>query len=515
MNILTLYQDLTHRQPVRAAATNGGEYHGPCPGCGGDDRFHLWPEQRDGGTYWCRGCGKAGDLIQFRMDFLGEDFKTAAAACGKELDGRRQKPPVRPWTPPAARATATPWSPERHRAPDETWMAHAAKLVDWAHEQLLSDAGAPRRRWLAARGITMDGIERFRLGWNPGRGGKDLYRERKGWGLPEERKPDGRAKKLWIPRGLVIPLVVDGDVWRVRIRRDEDRGPRYYVLPGSGMRQMVIPGDRRAAVVVESELDAVMIACQAGDLVTAVGLGSANIKPDAAAHEALADAARILVAMDRDKAGRDAVRWWRAHYPAARRWPTTAGKDPGEAYQAGVDIRAWVLGGLPEAWTVGPAVSDWSVERSGATPTESGKGVENDDGDTRDGRAAVAAAGQPAGCDGAGMDEAVPVGAAAGLGAGVEEASVAALGGCGAAPEPAPERRDGVAELIDILRRYPVRIINTDRRVAVEPLRDGWHNPAVMGRLSRLVFFDDDVAAWLDGMAAEEITGGNVACKQR
>jgi hypothetical protein len=51
------------------------------------------------------------------------------------------------------------------------------------------------------------------------------------------------------------------------------------------------------------------------------------------------------------------------------------------------------------------------------------------------------------------------------------------------------------AELIDILRRYPVRIVNTDRRLAVEPLRDGWSNPPIMARLSHLVFFDDDVAA--------------------
>ena len=70
LNILTLYQDLTHQAPEKASTTNGGEYHGPCPACGGRDRFHVWPEQRYGGTYWCRGCGKAGKQELFTYKTL-------------------------------------------------------------------------------------------------------------------------------------------------------------------------------------------------------------------------------------------------------------------------------------------------------------------------------------------------------------------------------------------------------------------------------------------------------------
>ena len=28
--------------PKKVASTNGGEYHSPCPGCGGKDRFIIW-----------------------------------------------------------------------------------------------------------------------------------------------------------------------------------------------------------------------------------------------------------------------------------------------------------------------------------------------------------------------------------------------------------------------------------------------------------------------------------------
>jgi len=52
----------------KVASTRGGEWHGPCPACGGTDRFHVWPMENDGrGSYWCRGCNRAGDNIKFFM----------------------------------------------------------------------------------------------------------------------------------------------------------------------------------------------------------------------------------------------------------------------------------------------------------------------------------------------------------------------------------------------------------------------------------------------------------------
>src|SRR2546430_13712324 len=37
----------------KVASTGGGEYAGPCPFCGGRDRFRVQPEK---GRWWCRGC---------------------------------------------------------------------------------------------------------------------------------------------------------------------------------------------------------------------------------------------------------------------------------------------------------------------------------------------------------------------------------------------------------------------------------------------------------------------------
>ena len=37
----------------KVASTGGGEYAGPCPFCGGRDRFRVQPLR---GRWWCRGC---------------------------------------------------------------------------------------------------------------------------------------------------------------------------------------------------------------------------------------------------------------------------------------------------------------------------------------------------------------------------------------------------------------------------------------------------------------------------
>lgn len=50
--------------------------HGPCPCCGGNDRFRY--DDKDGnGTYYCNHCG-AGDGIKLAQAFTGQDFQVVA-----------------------------------------------------------------------------------------------------------------------------------------------------------------------------------------------------------------------------------------------------------------------------------------------------------------------------------------------------------------------------------------------------------------------------------------------------
>jgi hypothetical protein len=160
---------------------------------------------------------------------------------------------------------------------------------------------------------------------------------------------------LWLPIGWVIPYIQGDQVVRVRIRQLDgaEFGPRYYMVPGSSSATMVIeprhPGYRDVYVIVEAELDAILIAQEASDLVGVMALGSSSTRPDKIATEKLNRAAHILNALDADGAGeKESGKWWRENYPDAERWPVPEGKDPGEAWQKGVDIREWVMEGLPE-----------------------------------------------------------------------------------------------------------------------------------------------------------------------
>lgn len=352
-----------HVQPRKKASTKGGEYHSACPGCGDggkgrdSDRFHVWPQENQGeGSYWCRQCGKAGDGIQFLRDFEGVTFREACDRLGKKID--RPMPYRAPEVPPTRTPGQAPWiPPDPTPPPSRPWRDKAAALVDWAYNNLMQTDKNPVpgalecKKWLQARGINEFGIKHFRLGWNPGREGKDLFRHRNTWGLPPVLKDNGREKRLWIPRGLVIPLRFQDQIHRIRIRRQKD-DPRYYVIPGSDMRCLIThpPKPERAFIIVESELDAILIDNEASDMVGAVALGNSSRKPDLTTWRTLQAAVVVLVCLDYDQAGEKARGWWSQNLRQAKPWPVPKGKDPGEAYQAGVDIREWVKAGLPEGW---------------------------------------------------------------------------------------------------------------------------------------------------------------------
>lgn len=328
--------------PRKVASTKGGEYACACPGCGGVDRFRVWPEQNQGqGSYWCRQCNRGGDAIQFLRDFEGLSFRQACERLGRPLPASTGLRMPR-------QAEQKAFEPAPAESPDELWASKAGKFAIWAYKRLFEHQDVID--WLAGRGIREESFSRFGLGWNPGEKGKDVYRAREAWGLSRVENEKGRARPLWLPKGLVIPCLHGGNVERLRIRRPAPEfGPRYYVVPGSSMRTMMIEPARICLVVVESELDAILIAQEAWDLVGAVGLGSSGARPDLATTEMLRAAACVLVALDFDQAGASASTWWRKNFPDSVRWPVPAGKDPAEAFKAGVDIRSWIQAGLPAA----------------------------------------------------------------------------------------------------------------------------------------------------------------------
>jgi len=68
--------EVANRLPIIGLKRNGLEHTGPCPVCGGDDRFSINPQKN---IFLCRTCDVAGDQIKLVEHTHGVDFKTALA----------------------------------------------------------------------------------------------------------------------------------------------------------------------------------------------------------------------------------------------------------------------------------------------------------------------------------------------------------------------------------------------------------------------------------------------------
>lgn len=344
-DITALYR--AHGLTLRTKTHN--EQCGPCPWCGGRDRFTVFAEQgKDGlGRFWCRQCGKSGDAIQFLRDMEGLSFKDARLALGLAEAPLRRCP-----APPATKPSPPEFIPPEIAIPGPVWQERSLKIVTWACDQLRQAPEA--QAWLGwERGIFTETARAARLGWIP----QDVYRPRETFGLPPECGKNGKPKRVWIPKGLCIPVFhQDGRLLRVKFRVAEpgDSRPKYIPLPQAEKCTAPLVLESRAQAlpwqVVESELDALLLAQEAGHMVNVVGLGSASIRPDADTWAKLQAAPHVLLSLDFDEAGnKTACQWWATHLPGrSKLWPVPEGKDPCDAWRAGWSLADWTREGLKD-----------------------------------------------------------------------------------------------------------------------------------------------------------------------
>lgn len=379
-----------YREDVGDKITNvsrGREYRGPCPSCGGDDRFGVYPEQNGGeGSFYCgrgkgvgNGCGKGGDIIQYLRDFRNMSYPEACRFLGKEPKGggagyMKYSAPRIPRT-----EKSSEFIPEKKQHPDTVvdpakWREHAEKFVNACHEALLSRPTSIA--YLMTRGIPLESIKKFRLGFHAGETRKDLayqpsFRPWPSWGLANEKNTKGRTRMLMLPAGIVSPYFVDGKLHRIAIRliKPDPRQPRkkYHYVVGSIRDLWLTNPTAKAFVVQEAEFDCMAVAAAAGDLVGTIGIGSTGVRPDKRCAAALKSSICILGSLDFDsprynqqtgkneRPGAKGSEWWAKTYPHYTRWPVPSGKDAGEAFENGVDLRTWVLAGLPASMRTGVA----------------------------------------------------------------------------------------------------------------------------------------------------------------
>ena len=306
---------------------SGAEYAGPCPKCGGDDRFHVHAEA---GWWFCRQCHeKRGDAIAYVRWLEGLGFKEACERLGavviefsqpKAQVSRLQRQPALA----AADAPSAAW-----RETAERFMAYAEGQL-WQHPHALD--------YLRGRGLSDASIKAARLGYNPRTAfDRDLTR----WGCRE-----GRA--VWLPKGWTIPNVRDGALWAVRVRRpneDVERGDAKYVsLKGTRARLYNLGSCQGVGdgILTEGEFDALLLGQELGGVAGVVATCGASKHANAQDAPLLANLRRLWVATDTDRAGQAGASWWLENTSKARRLEPP-GHDITDAWQAGHDLIAWAL----------------------------------------------------------------------------------------------------------------------------------------------------------------------------
>lgn len=335
----------------KIATTGGGEYAGPCPFCGGVDRFRVQPESR---RWLCRNCtgGKWQDAIAYVQKRDGCDFKQACQALGAgDLPARHD----RPAPPPPAPA---------YQAPAGDWQTWAKQAIDASERALWLDPERKALDYLRRRGLRDETIKRFRLGYCPG--GK--------WG------------ELYIPRGVLIPCEAGGDVWYIKIRLLPDvpckcqrcqapmPGPGTCPKCGHVTKYAGVKGNRPAAIfgadrllgarsawVVEGEFDVLTLAQALGDVLPVVSFGSATNRPDLAAWGAYLIGPEVFIATyDNDPAGEAGLAALVNLTDRVKLAPLPEGvKDVNDLALSGADLWAWALPYL-EAYTAQPMPSNKS-----------------------------------------------------------------------------------------------------------------------------------------------------------
>lgn len=172
--------DLIGGELHKVANSHGGEYAGPCPFCGGEDRLHVQPFAEAGGRWFCRQCTGEPTINGWRdgFDFVMQrdklNFGEAAALLASP--SWCQSPPLQM----VKSAPPPDWHSPQWQQKAVQWMAQASqRLAD-------PQAGLPGRTYLQSRGITPTTWQAWGLGYG------------KAWHVRRARHEDAIFLPWWL-----------------------------------------------------------------------------------------------------------------------------------------------------------------------------------------------------------------------------------------------------------------------------------------------------------------------------
>ena len=135
-----------------------------------------------------------------------------------------------------------------------------------------------------------------------------------------QRSASGQPAWVRISRGIVLPWLLDGQLWQLKIRTNR-QDPKYLAIAGGHPclfgADTLVPGE--PAILAEGEVDALLLWQEVGDLVGVATLGSCNKGISAKALRYLLGCPQLLVAYDVDAEGEKGVKR-RKHRTSLNKW---------------------------------------------------------------------------------------------------------------------------------------------------------------------------------------------------
>jgi len=324
--------------------------HCPLPRHAGD-RSSLAFTIYDHGQSWkchssCPADANGGDVISFYIAWKKVDFITAC----NELMERVINP--RAFLPRQELITDISADfPSELLPPSKKWHSRAEYFIQKWEQNLADETGRCAREYLEKeRGLTQKTWRAFHLGYNP----FNLYDHPSQWGL------DG--KKIWLPRGIVIPGFYQKKPWYLKVRRPlPGHALEKYIgawTEKDGLKNIKFGGPRGGhstlfrledfdyspvLILTEGEWDAMLLWEHCADLFDVGTIGGASAKFDALDLALLTRYQSIFVVYDKDKAGDEGGKYIAKLQEKLKRFSLieSPAHDLTEYWKSGCDIRGW------------------------------------------------------------------------------------------------------------------------------------------------------------------------------
>lgn len=318
-NVIEIYKE-SGRPTIRKS---NNEYAGACPSCGGHDRLIMWQTSRDPrqhyGNFYCRQCGIGGGaekLLQLLRNSTSI-IQQKTTFCTPKMRRWTQQSIVSVPNEITDRGFITTLQRAQYK------LSTGMKNVE--HKEVF-------KHFLQFRHIKEATAIKYHLG---------IFDK----SIPFS--PDtNRSDVFKLPVGIVIPTYRDNKLRSIKIRTIDDNHAKYTIMRGCQQLPFIIKEDPKKGapiIIVESELDAILLAQEAGPLFNYIALGSASAKIDIEIAEMIEKSSKVFFCPDYDEPGFAAFSRWKEQFKKIHLAVLPKCKDPTEAIQNSVDIKEWAL----------------------------------------------------------------------------------------------------------------------------------------------------------------------------